>query len=62
MEDTEVIIVGPPIMMKFTSMEVLKLNVPEKKIWVSFERKMSCGIGKCGHCKIDETILENKIL
>ncbi|MDK2919544.1 MAG: anaerobic sulfite reductase subunit [Candidatus Petromonas sp.] len=55
MKDTEVIIVGPPIMMKFTSMEFLKLNVPEKKIWVSFERKMSCGIGKCGHCKIDET-------
>lgn len=26
-----------------------------KKIWVSFERKMSCAVGKCGHCRIDET-------
>lgn len=51
----EVIIVGPPIMMKFSSMEFLKKDVAEEKIWVSFERKMSCGIGKCGHCKIDET-------
>ena len=51
----EVVIVGPPIMMKFTALEFLKLGVPEEKIWVSFERKMSCAIGKCGHCRIDET-------
>lgn len=51
----EVVIVGPPIMMKFTSLEFLKRGIPKEKIWVSFERKMSCGIGKCGHCKIDET-------
>ncbi len=55
MDNTEIIIVGPPIMMKFTGLEFLKLDVPKEKIWVSFERKMSCGIGKCGHCKIDET-------
>ncbi|MFZ5967126.1 MAG: anaerobic sulfite reductase subunit AsrB [Bacillota bacterium] len=54
-QNFEVIIVGPPLMMKFTGLEFLKLGVPEEKIWVSFERKMSCGIGKCGHCKIDET-------
>ena len=42
--DTEVIIVGPPIMMKFTSLEFLKSELPEEKVWVSFERKMSCGI------------------
>lgn len=55
MDETEVVIVGPPIMMKFTSLEFMNEAVPEEKIWVSFERKMSCGIGKCGHCKIDET-------
>lgn len=53
--NTKIIVVGPPIMMKFTTLELLKNNVPEENIWVSFERKMSCGIGKCGHCKIDET-------
>lgn len=49
------VVVGPPIMMKFTTLELLKLGFKEENIWVSFERKMSCGIGKCGHCKIDET-------
>ena len=46
---------GTPIMLKFITLELLLLNIPEDNIWVSFERKMSCGIGKCGHCKIDET-------
>lgn len=52
--DYEVIIVGPPMMMKFTAEKVLSCNVPIEKIWVSFERKMSCAVGKCGHCRIDE--------
>lgn len=54
-EDKVVIVVGPPIMMKFTTLELIKNGIKEENIWVSFERKMSCGIGKCGHCKIDET-------
>lgn len=53
--DYVVIVVGPPPMMKFTGLELLKNGVPEEKIWMSFERKMSCAIGKCGHCRIDET-------
>lgn len=54
-DNYEVIIVGPPVMMHFTALEFLKLGVPEDKIWVSFERKMSCAVGKCGHCRINET-------
>lgn len=54
-DDYNVIVVGPPVMMHFTALELLKNGVTEDKIWVSFERKMSCGIGKCGHCKINET-------
>lgn len=53
--DYAVLVVGPPIMMKFTGLGLEKIGVPEEKIWVSFERKMSCAIGKCGHCRIDET-------
>ncbi|HEX9063453.1 MAG TPA: anaerobic sulfite reductase subunit AsrB [Clostridia bacterium] len=55
LKNVEVIIVGPPIMMSCTAREFLKLGINEENIWVSFERNMSCGIGKCGHCKIDET-------
>ena len=54
-ENTEVIVVGPPIMMKFSTIAFSKKDIRDEQIWVSFERKMSCGIGKCGHCKIDET-------
>jgi len=49
------VVVGPPIMMKFMTLALIKNGFLEENIWVSFERKMSCGIGKCGHCKIDET-------
>ncbi|MDU6359408.1 MAG: anaerobic sulfite reductase subunit AsrB [Clostridiales bacterium] len=54
-DNYEVVIVGPPIMMHFAGLECVKQGIPEEKIWVSFERKMSCAIGKCGHCRIDET-------
>lgn len=54
-EDYAVVLVGPPPMMKFTALDCLKQGVEEEKIWMSFERKMSCAIGKCGHCRIDET-------
>ena len=42
-------------MIGFTAKECVKNGVTEEKIWVSFERKMSCAVGKCGHCKINET-------
>jgi anaerobic sulfite reductase subunit B len=51
------IVVGPPMMMKFTIQEFLKKGIKEENIWVSYERKMCCGIGKCGHCKMDETYI-----
>lgn len=49
------VVVGPPIMMKFVTLGLIKAGVGPERIVVSFERNMSCGIGKCGHCKIDET-------
>lgn len=51
------IVVGPPIMMKFAVAEVLKRGIKEENIWISNERKMCCGIGKCGHCKIGDTYI-----
>ena len=51
------ITVGPPVMIRFTVQEILKLGVPEENIWVSHERKMCCGLGKCGHCRIGSTYI-----
>ena len=50
--NTKAIVVGPPPMMRFTVAGLLKLGLPEENIWLSQERKMCCGLGKCGHCKI----------
>lgn len=53
--NTAFITVGPPAMIRFTIMEILKRGVPEQNIWISHERKMCCGLGKCGHCKMNDT-------
>lgn len=56
-DNVSAIVVGPPMMMKFTVGEFLKRDLDEKNIWVSYERKMCCGVGKCGHCKMDDTYI-----
>lgn len=56
-DNLAVIIVGPPIMMEFTAYEFLKRDVAEDKMWISQERKMCCGLGKCGHCKMDDVYI-----
>jgi len=44
---------GPPIMYRFVLMELLGKGIPEGQIWLSLERRMKCGVGKCGHCQIN---------
>jgi sulfhydrogenase subunit gamma (sulfur reductase) len=44
---------GPPIMYRFVLMEVLGKGIPENHIYLSLERRMKCGVGKCGHCQIN---------
>ena len=55
--ETAAIVVRPPIMMKFAVAEFFKLGMKEEQIWISQERKMCCGLGKCGHCKMDESYI-----
>ncbi|MCP3682425.1 MAG: hypothetical protein GY861_07005 [bacterium] len=43
---------GPPIMIKFVVETLQKLGFEEDQIYVSLERMMQCGIGKCGHCLV----------
>ncbi|MDO9392151.1 MAG: FAD/NAD(P)-binding protein [bacterium] len=50
--NTVVYTCGPPIMIKFVIIELLKLGLPEKQILSTLERYMKCGVGKCGHCCI----------
>ncbi|NOR44178.1 MAG: heterodisulfide reductase subunit F [Candidatus Delongbacteria bacterium] len=46
------IVCGPPIMIKFTLPVLKKLGFDDKRIYTSLERRMKCGIGKCGRCGI----------
>ena len=50
--NTLAVIVGPPIMFKFAVLEALSEGIPENRIICSLERRMKCGLGKCGHCQI----------
>lgn len=54
LDNVAAIVVGPPAMMRFSVKALLERGFAEKDIWVSHERKMCCGVGKCGHCKIDD--------
>ena len=46
------VVCGPPIMMKFGTFKLLDLGYAPENIYLSMEKNMSCGIGKCGHCRI----------
>lgn len=45
---------GPPVMYRFVVAELLKKGIPEDQIYLSLERHMKCGLGKCGHCQIHD--------
>ena len=51
-EKTWVVVCGPPIMIKYTLPVLLELGFPAERIYTSLERRMKCGIGKCGRCNI----------
>ncbi|MCF6176756.1 MAG: anaerobic sulfite reductase subunit AsrB [Victivallaceae bacterium] len=53
-ENMAVVIVGPPVMIGFCVREFTSRNVKNEQITVSMERRMACGIGKCGRCKIND--------
>jgi sulfhydrogenase subunit gamma (sulfur reductase) len=52
--ETRVIICGPPVMFRFVLAELDKLGVSHENIFVDLERRMKCGVGKCGHCQIND--------
>lgn len=48
-----VLVCGPPVMYKFVLMSLEEYEVPHQNIFLNLERKMKCGVGKCGHCQIN---------
>lgn len=51
-EKTYAIVCGPPVMYKFVLLALDGKNFKDDHIYLSLERRMKCGVGKCGHCQI----------
>ncbi len=46
------IVCGPPIMIRFTFPVLEKLGFTPEQMLTTLEKRMKCGIGKCGRCNI----------
>lgn len=51
-ENTIMVTCGPDVMMKFVVLDLLKRGWSPEQLYVSLERRMSCGIKKCGNCQM----------
>ncbi len=52
-QQTVTAVCGPPVMYKFVMLELIEMDMPHENIYLSLERNMKCGVGKCGHCQIN---------
>ncbi|MCK4762077.1 MAG: FAD/NAD(P)-binding protein [Candidatus Aminicenantes bacterium] len=50
--DRAAIACGPPVMIKFTLLDLAALGYPDEDVITTLELKMKCGVGKCGRCNI----------
>lgn len=55
LKNTIATVVGPPVMYKFVLMTLKTKRIPDENIYISLERRMKCGVGKCGHCQINHS-------
>jgi len=50
----KIFICGPPVMYKFVLITMTEKNIPRENVFLNLERKMKCGVGKCGHCQMND--------
>ncbi|HLA83305.1 MAG TPA: FAD/NAD(P)-binding protein [Thermoguttaceae bacterium] len=53
--DTFAIVCGPPAMFKFVCDRLHAMGIPMDRMFVSLERRMHCGMGKCCRCNVGDT-------
>ena len=53
-KDAVAIVCGPPIMIRFTFPVLEKLGFKPAQMLTTLEKRMKCGIGKCGRCNIGD--------
>ena len=50
--DSYAVVCGPEIMLKFATFKLLEVGYKPEQIYLSMNRRMSCGTGKCGRCNV----------
>jgi NAD(P)H-flavin reductase len=55
MDDSYAIVCGPPVMFKFVCTMLSTMGMPRDRMFVSLERRMHCGMGKCCRCNVGST-------
>lgn len=50
--DSYAVVCGPPVMYKFVVSEFENKSIKPENIFLSLERRMECGVGKCNHCHV----------
>jgi len=55
LEESYAIVCGPPVMFKFVCNRLSKAGMPMHRMFVSLERRMHCGMGKCCRCNVGST-------
>jgi NAD(P)H-flavin reductase len=53
--NTYAIVCGPPVMFKYVCAMLTEAGLPMQRMFVSLERRMHCGRGKCCRCNIGST-------
>ncbi len=53
--ETYSVVCGPPVMFKFVCGRLNQMGIPMDRMFVSLERRMHCGMGKCCRCNVGDT-------
>ena len=48
---------GPSVMLRFTTLALMEEDLEPEQIYLSMNRRMSCGMGLCGRCNIGKYYL-----
>ena len=55
MPESYAVVCGPPVMFKYVCGMLTEHGMPMQRMFVSLERRMHCGMGKCCRCNVGST-------
>jgi len=56
-KETTVFVCGPEVMVPHVNEVLFAKKIPKEQIYISYERRMECGIGICQHCSIGKFLV-----